>query len=123
MNVRSEKCISICSDSPAALKALWAATTMSPLVWQCPRELNDISTHHSVGPFGISEHSGIRRNEIAQELTRDGSVHQSVGPELVSGISGQNIKKKIKCWLVNQHMSTWQSYQHSETCSRIDFGP
>jgi hypothetical protein len=33
-NVRSEKYISICYDSEAALKALQAAKTTSPLVWQ-----------------------------------------------------------------------------------------
>jgi hypothetical protein len=42
---------SICSDSQAALKALQAAKTTSPLVWQYQRALNDISTHYSVGLF------------------------------------------------------------------------
>ena len=59
-NARSEKYISICSDSQAALKALQAAKTTSPLVWQCQRVLNDISTCHS----------GIRGNKIADELAR-----------------------------------------------------
>jgi hypothetical protein len=42
VNFRSEKHISICSDSQAALKALQAAKT-SPLLRQCQRALNDIS--------------------------------------------------------------------------------
>ena len=109
INVRSEKCISICSDSPAAFKALWAAKTMSPLVWECQRLLNDISIHHSVGLFGVSGHSITCGNETVHELTREGSVHQSVVTEPVLAISGQNIKRKIKCWLVNQHMPSWQS--------------
>jgi hypothetical protein len=46
-NVKSEKCISICSDRQAALKALQAAETTSPLVPQCQRALNYTSTHHS----------------------------------------------------------------------------
>jgi hypothetical protein len=50
-NAISEKYISICSDSQAALKALQAAKTASPLVWQCQRALNDISTYYSVGLF------------------------------------------------------------------------
>ena len=39
---RPEKYISICSDSQAALKALQAAKTTSPLVKQCRKALNDI---------------------------------------------------------------------------------
>jgi ribonuclease HI len=39
---RSERYVSICSDSQAALKALQAVRT-SPLVHQCQRALNDIS--------------------------------------------------------------------------------
>jgi hypothetical protein len=53
MHVRSETCIRICSDSQETLKALQAAQTMSPLVWQCQRALNDISTHHTVGLFWV----------------------------------------------------------------------
>jgi hypothetical protein len=40
---RPEKCVSICSDSQAALEALQAAKTISPLVEQCQKALNDIS--------------------------------------------------------------------------------
>jgi ribonuclease HI len=69
-NARSEKYISICSDSQAALKALQATKTTSPLVWQCQRALNDISTYHSVGLFWVPRHSGLRGNEISDELAR-----------------------------------------------------
>jgi hypothetical protein len=69
--------------------------------------LNDISIHHPVGLFGVSRHSEICGNETVHELTRKGSVHQSVVTELALGISEQNIKKKIKSWLVNQHMPSW----------------
>jgi len=44
-----EKYVSICSDSEAALRALQAAKTTSPLVRQCQQALNDISTQHTVG--------------------------------------------------------------------------
>jgi ribonuclease HI len=98
-NARSEKYISICSDSQAALKALQAAKTTSPLVWQCQRALNDISTYHSVGLFCVPGHSGIRENEIADDLARGGSVHGFVGPEPAVGVSRQSIKEKIQCWL------------------------
>jgi hypothetical protein len=40
--------------------------------------------------------------ETANELTREGSVHQFVGMEPAMGVS---MKKKITCWLGNQHMA------------------
>jgi hypothetical protein len=43
-NVRTEKYISICSDGQAAVKALQTDKTTSPLVRQCQRALNDISS-------------------------------------------------------------------------------
>jgi len=46
---RPEKHVNICSDSQAALKALKAARTTSPLVQQYKKALNDISTWHAVG--------------------------------------------------------------------------
>jgi len=45
---RPAKYVSICSDSQAALKALQAAQTTSPLVRQCQQSLNDISARHAV---------------------------------------------------------------------------
>jgi hypothetical protein len=52
IHTRSEKYISICSDSQAALKALKAVRTTSPLVYRCQEALNDISAWHVVGYFG-----------------------------------------------------------------------
>jgi ligand-binding sensor protein len=54
--VRSEKHISICSASQAALEALQAMKTTSPLVRQCQKALVDISTYHSVGLFWVPGH-------------------------------------------------------------------
>jgi ribonuclease HI len=47
---RPEKFVSICSDSQAAMKALQAAKTTSPLVRQCQQALNDISTRSLAMP-------------------------------------------------------------------------
>jgi len=46
-----EKYVSICSDSKAALKAIQAVKTSSPLVRQCQQALDDISAQHAVGPW------------------------------------------------------------------------
>jgi len=62
------------SDSQAALKALQALITTSPLVQQCLKALNDISTQHAVGLYWVPGHAGVRGNEIAYQLTRGGFV-------------------------------------------------
>ena len=62
---RTERYDSISSDSLAALKAFKAVKT-SPLVYQCQRALNDISTRQVVGLFWVPGHAGIRGNDIAR---------------------------------------------------------
>jgi len=80
----------------------------SPLVRQCQRALDDISTHHSVGLFWVPGHSGVRGNEIADELARKGSTNHFVGPEPAVGVSRQCIRRKIQCWLDRQHLVRWR---------------
>jgi hypothetical protein len=69
--------------------------------------LNDISTWHSVELYWVREHAGVQGNEIAEKLTRDGSVQKLVGPKPFLGVSRQNIRK-IKCWMDNKHLARWQ---------------
>jgi hypothetical protein len=87
---RSERYASICSDSQAALKALQAVRT-SPLVRQCQRALNDISARHVVRLYWVPGHAGVRGNEIADGLARDGSGRGFLGPEPVLGVSRRDI--------------------------------
>ena len=61
-----------------------------------------------MGVFWVPGHSGIRGNEIAEELAREDSVHCFVRPEPALRVSRQSIKKKIQCWLYKQHMTLWQ---------------
>jgi len=107
MNVRPEKCMSICSDSHVALKALPAVKT-SPLVQQCLKVLNDISTQHTVGLSWVPWPAGVRGNEIADKLTRDVSFQKFVAPDPSLGVSRQNIRRKIKSWVDNHHLARWQ---------------
>jgi len=104
---RSEKYVSICSDSQVALKTLQDVRT-SPLVLQCQRVLNDTSTRYEVGLFWIPGHAGVCGNEIADGLTRGGSVMGFLGPELVLGVSRQEIQKRLSRWLFNQHWARWR---------------
>jgi hypothetical protein len=101
---RPEKYVSVCADSQAALKALQAAKTTSPLVRQCQKALNDISNRHTAGLYWVPGHVGLRGNKIADKLARDGYVQQFVGLEHFLGVSRQNIRRKIKRWMDNQHI-------------------
>ena len=102
---RPEKHTSICSDSQVALKALQAARTTSPLVQQCQKALNDISAQHTVGLYWVLGHAGVQGNEISDKLIRDGSVQKFVGPMPSLGVSRQNIRRKIKRWMDNEHFT------------------
>jgi len=77
---KPEKYVSICSDSHVALKALPAVRTTFPLVQQCQKALNDISTWHAVGLYSVPGHARVPGNEITDELARDGSALKFVGP-------------------------------------------
>jgi ribonuclease HI len=87
---RPEKYTSICSESQSALKALQAVRT-SPLVQQCQKALNDISTRQAVGLYWVPGHAGVQGNEIADELARNGSALKFVQPEPALGVSRQDI--------------------------------
>jgi len=88
---RPEKYMSICSESQVALKALQAIRTTSPLVQQCQKALNDISTWHVVGLYRVPGHAGVRGIEIVDDLARDSSVLKFVGPEPALGVSRQDL--------------------------------
>jgi hypothetical protein len=60
-----------------------------------------------VGLNWVPGHAGVRGNENTDKLARDGSVLKFIGPEPFSGISRQNIRRKIKRWMDNQHLVLW----------------
>jgi ribonuclease HI len=100
--------VRICFDSLAALSLLQAAKTSSPLVHQCQKALNNISTRHTVGLYWVPGHAGVRGNEIADRLARDGSVQRFVGPEPFLEFSRQNIRRKMKRWMEKLHLVLWR---------------
>jgi hypothetical protein len=101
------------------LKALQAART-SPLVRQCQQALNDISAQHVVRLFWVPGHAGVRGNEIADELARGGSAQRFVGSEPVLGVSGQNIRRKMKHWMEKQNLALWHGPCSTQTGLGID---
>ena len=79
-----------------------------PLVCQCQQALNDISARHAVRLYWVPGHAGVRGNEIADELARSGSGQRFIGPQPCFGVSRQNIRKKMKRWMRNQHLALWR---------------
>jgi Fe2+ transport system protein FeoA len=49
----------------------------------------------------------MQGNEIADKLARDSSVQKFVGPKPFLQVSRQNIRRKIKRWMDNQHLVIW----------------
>ena len=115
---RPEKHVSICSDSLAALKALEAVRTTSPLVHQCQKALNDISSRHAVGLFWVPGHAGILGNEIADGLARGGSALRFLGPEPALGVSRRDLQNRLRRWLVNQHKAQCQGLGDTQRQAR-----
>jgi len=60
-----------------------------------------------VGLYWVPEYAGVQGNEITDKLARDRSALQFVGPELALGVSRQDIRRRIRGWLVNQHWVWW----------------
>ena len=61
-----------------------------------------------MGLYWVPGHAGVRGNKIANKLARSGSVQRFVGPEPFLGVSRQNIRRKMKCWMEKQHLALWR---------------
>ena len=60
-----------------------------------------------MGLYWVPGHAGLRGNGIVHKLLRNGSVQMFVGLEPSLGVSRQNIRRKIKSWMDNQHLVLW----------------
>ena len=76
------------------------------------------TTWHTVGLYWVPGHAGVWGNEIADKLSRDGSVQRLVGPEPFLWVSRQNIRRKIKQWMENQHLVLWRGPCSTQRQSR-----
>jgi len=64
--------------------------------------LQCISIRHAVGLYWVHGRAGVRGNEIAVELARDGSVLKFVGLEPALGVSRQDIQRRNRLgWLTS----------------------
>jgi hypothetical protein len=71
-----------------------------------------------VGLYWVHGHVGVRGNETANGLARNGSASDFVGPEPALGISRQDFRSKINRWLENQHQRRWWNLGGSQQQAR-----
>jgi hypothetical protein len=63
-------------------------------------------------------HAGVGGNEIAVKLVRGGSALTFVGTEQALGVSRQDIRRRIRRWLVNQHWVWWRALGNTQRQAR-----
>ena len=89
------------------MKALHAAK-MSPLVCQCQQTSNNISARHAVGLYWVPDHAGVRKwNRWQARKERFWSAVYWAWT-LFGGLYRQNIRRKMKNWMKNQHRALWR---------------
>ena len=63
--------------------------------------IKSLPAPHAMRLHWVPGHAGVKGNEIADRLARSGSGQQLIGPQPFLGVSTQNIRKRMKCWLKN----------------------
>ena len=96
------------SDSQAAIQALNTPQVHSGLVMDTITQLNKLGTKHKVDLRWIPGHEGVPGNERADELAREGSTVQPIGPEPFLPLPGNFIIKEIRTHLFNQHLKVYK---------------
>ena len=118
---RSEKYVSICSDSHAALKALQAVRT-SPLVLQCQRALNDISLISLPGmQWGSSGSLDMLEYEVMRSQMGSRGAAQFGGfldPSQPRKSLGKKYKNGLSRWLFNQRWARWRGLGNTQRQAR-----
>ncbi|XP_008546293.1 uncharacterized protein LOC103570361 [Microplitis demolitor] len=90
------KHINICSDSRAALKSLTSAVVTSKLVRECIELVSKLASVNYVNLVWVPGHSGIKGNDIANELARAEAC--KTDPEPACSIP-------VPLWFIKNHLA------------------
>ena len=105
----ASKTIYICSDSQATIKALRKPKITSKLVRECRTVLNELAVSQPVCLTWVPGHTGIQGNERADQLARQASTQDFVGPEPALPISHTVVKTAIRRWVEKDIDTRWQA--------------
>jgi len=71
-----------------------------------------------VGLYWVPGHAGVRGNEITDKIAKGGSAIKFIGCEPALRVCSQNMRRKIRQWLVNQHWAWWQVLGNTQRQAR-----
>lgn len=111
--------ICICSDSKAALNALKSRTYTSRLVWECSKLLQQLSYRNKVNLYWVPGHCGIEGNEKADQLAKQGSSMQFIGPQPFFGMASCALKMQLKSWMKAKIKLNWKNAMDSRQSKRF----
>ena len=108
----ANKNIIVFSDSQAAIKALDNYWCTSVLVDEGWRNLQRLAANNEVTICWVPGHSGIEGNEKADELARNGSENEYVGPTICLPLPYSCFRMQVKNWLSSEHNKLWRSLDY-----------
>jgi ribonuclease HI len=91
--------VCILSDWQAAMKAFDSSYINSKLVWDCHQSMMKLAKHNRIQQVRVPGHMGVDGNEIAGQLTWQGSSYPLTGPELAFCMSAAVDGQGIRGWM------------------------
>lgn len=105
----SNKKILICTDSESSIESLSSVKISSRVVDQCFKMLESLSRDNEVILAWVPGHCGVLGNEKADELARNGSNSEFIGPEPAVGRYAGLIKFLVKQRTDRCHQDRWDA--------------
>ncbi|XP_076285535.1 uncharacterized protein LOC143211596 [Lasioglossum baleicum] len=110
-------------DSRAAIRSLGKVVTRSKLVRDCVTAITELAEHNHVSLLWVSGHSGIKGNEEANRLAREGTRCHSGTIHRPLKLASSVIKNWNKEWVSNQFDHLWKSESGMRYTKALVEGP